>query len=349
MGSIILQGFNWTSHRDNSHYRHVKQSLGDMKRMITKIWLPPSSKSRDPEGYYPLDYYALDSAYGSEEELRSLVDACREESIDVMGELVCWYNFDGIDRFPYKFRGEEIDVQSDHLYEAYEKYVLYMKNIGFTDIRMDFLKSKECYDIGLHMSGLQSVSELRFTGEYWTAMNYDNGYLLKDQNCHRQEIVNYIDKTDGKFHMFDFTLKGVLQEALNNNEYWRLSDDRQMVPGVNGWYASNAVTFIDNHDTLGQHLWPFSYDRNIVIAGYAYILTHPGTPCIYYDHFYDLRSELERLCEIRQEMTAFDVVILQADDVAYKAKIGNIKVQIGMCEHESEILFQTNKVLISAC
>jgi alpha-amylase len=39
------------------------------------------------------------------------------------------------------------------------------------------------------------------------------------------------------------------------------------------------VTFIDNHDTGStQHMWPFPADK--VMQGYAYILTHPGTPMI---------------------------------------------------------------------
>lgn len=350
--SIVLQGFNWTSHHNNKHYNHINDSMIDkMKQMnITKIWLPPSSKSRDPEGYYPLDYYDHDSAYGTKDELKSLLGTCKDNDIDVMGELVCWYDFCGHNRTPYKFNDIEYDIHSESLYDAYEEYLLHMKDIGFTDIRMDFLKSKECYDLGLYVSNLKSVEDLNFVGEYWTAMNYEGEYLMNNQNNHRQEIVDYIDKTHGKFDMFDFTLKGVLQEALNKREYWRLCDERNLLPGVNGWYASNAVTFIDNHDTLGQHLWAFSHDKDIVVAGYAYIMTHPGTPCIYYDHFFDLQHELLKLSEICSLITNNNVTILEACNNLYKAKIGNnIIIQIGRYspEDNTEILFQTNVVLIS--
>lgn len=347
--SIVLQGFNWTSHHNNKHYNHIKKSMMEMKRMnITKIWLPPSSKSRDPEGYYPLEYYDHDSAYGTTKELQSLIDTCREHTIGVMGELVCWYDFCGHNRTPYKFNGVEYDIHSESLYHAYEHYLLHMKDIGFTDIRMDFLKSKECYNLGLYVSHLESVQDLNFVGEYWTAMNYEGEYLMNNQNNHRQEIVDYIDKTHGKFDMFDFTLKGVLQEALNRHEYWRLCDERNLLPGVNGWYASNAVTFIDNHDTLGQHLWTFSHDKEIIIAGYAYIMTHPGTPCIYYDHFYELQYELQKLSTIRQNMEDFDVTILEACNNVYKAKIGDVIIQIGeYVPNGMDVLFQTGLVLIT--
>jgi alpha-amylase len=50
-------------------------------------------------------------------------------------------------------------------------------------------------------------------------------------------------------------------------------------------WPSRAITFIDNHDT-GSTLnhWPFP--NNHLQEGYAYILTHPGTPCVFYDHLY---------------------------------------------------------------
>lgn len=45
------------------------------------------------------------------------------------------------------------------------------------------------------------------------------------------------------------------------------------------------MQFIDNHDT-GSTLnhWPFPSHH--LQEGYAYILTHPGTPCVFYDHLY---------------------------------------------------------------
>lgn len=46
------------------------------------------------------------------------------------------------------------------------------------------------------------------------------------------------------------------------------------------------MTFIDNHDT-GSTLnhWPFPWQH--LPEGYAYLLTHPGTPCVFIDHWND--------------------------------------------------------------
>ena len=68
-----------------------------------------------------------------------------------------------------------------------------------------------------------------------------------------------------------------------------------------GIWPSRAFLFIDNHDTGStlQH-WPFP-TRNLP-EGYAYILTHPGTPVVFYDHFWDnhLHKNIEELMQLRK-------------------------------------------------
>lgn len=69
------------------------------------------------------------------------------------------------------------------------------------------------------------------------------------------------------------------------------------------------MTFTDNHDTgCPQNHWPFPADRQAL--GYAYILTHPGIPCIFGPHFWDrdnaewgadnLGDAIAELVDIRQ-------------------------------------------------
>jgi alpha-amylase len=48
------------------------------------------------------------------------------------------------------------------------------------------------------------------------------------------------------------------------------------------WFASAGST---------QRHWPFPSDR--VSQGYAYILTHPGMPCVAFDHYFDWGSKLQ--------------------------------------------------------
>ena len=85
-------------------------------------------------------------------------------------------------------------------------------------------------------------------GEFWDTLNYGQG-LEYDQDAHRQRIVDWIDATGGICTAFDFTTKGILQEACGRGEFWRLVDKKGRAPGVIGLWPARAVTFIDNHDT----------------------------------------------------------------------------------------------------
>jgi len=85
---------------------------------------------------------------------------------------------------------------------------------------------------------------------------------------------------------------------INNNR-----DVRSCPPGLIGWYPSKAVTFLDNHDTgSSQGHWPFP--SNKILQGYAYILTHSGIPCVFWDHLFDWGPEnakaIRELMEIRR-------------------------------------------------
>ena len=59
---------------------------------------------------------------------------------------------------------------------------------------------------------------------------------------------------------------------LEKCEYWCLSDKKGKPLGVVGWCPSQAVTFIENHDTGStQGHWRFPVWKEK--QGYAYILT----------------------------------------------------------------------------
>jgi alpha-amylase len=92
-----------------------------------------------------------------------------------------------------------------------------------------------------------------------------------------------VHSTGDRAAAFDFTTKGILQEALKSNELWRLKDSNGKPAGLIGVLPQKAVTFIENHDTGStQNNWPFPSDK--LIQGYAYILTHPGIPTIVTHH-----------------------------------------------------------------
>jgi hypothetical protein len=84
-------------------------------------------------------------------------------------------------------------------------------------------------------------------------------------------------------------------------EYWRLRDGANKPAGLLGWWPSRAVTFLENHDT-GSTQGHWRFPGHAIEQGYAYILTHPGTPCVFWDHLSDQRQKdtVARLVAIRK-------------------------------------------------
>jgi len=51
---VILQGFNWESHRPANWYRVLKEQVPDIAAAgFSAIWLPPPSESVSPQGCAP--------------------------------------------------------------------------------------------------------------------------------------------------------------------------------------------------------------------------------------------------------------------------------------------------------
>jgi hypothetical protein len=71
---------------------------------------------------------------------------------------------------------------------------------------------------------------------------YTDAVLNYNQDHHRQRTINWVDSTGGMAAAFDFTTKGILQEALGRNELWRLADAQGRPPGMLGmwWVARGA-------------------------------------------------------------------------------------------------------------
>jgi alpha-amylase len=102
-----------------------------------------------------------------------------------------------------------------------------------------------------------------------------------------------------------------------------------MLPGVIGKNPSHSVTFLDNHDTNN-----FGTSDQIKM-GYAYILTHPGTPCVFWNHWNDagINSVIKTLNILRKNKgitSTASVYIEKYQSGLYAAYINNaIAVKLG--------------------
>jgi len=235
----------------------------------------------------------------------------------------------------------DIDHRNETVQKDLSEWMRWLRDeVGFDGWRWDYAKGFAPWVIGALNAQTNPVFSVI---EYWSAMGYGDGGLNADQDHHRQELCNYVDASvytatehlqyDGDNTVqstgaFDFTTKGILQDAVGKDEFWRLKDKDGNPPGLLGWWPESAITFLDNHDTGStQGHWPFPGE--FAGAGYAYILTHPGYPCLFWDHVFDWGEELKTSIELmvrarirnRVGGRCEEVVIHRADHECYLATI----------------------------
>lgn len=355
---IVFQGFNWESWR-RRWYLELAPKAADLSQSgITAVWFPPPTESVAPQGYMPSDLYNLNSAYGSVEELKQCIEEMHTQDLLALGDVVLnhrcaqkqspngvWNIFGGqlawgpeaivCDDPNFQGRGNpstgdifhaapNIDHSQEFVRRDIKEWLNWLRNdIGFDGWRLDFVRG---FSGGYVKEYIEDTNPAFAIGEYWDSLAYEGGNLCYNQDAHRQRIVNWINATGGTSSAFDVTTKGILHSALHN-QYWRLIDPQGKPTGVMGWWPSRAVTFLENHDTGStQGHWPFPRDK--LAQGHAYILTHPGTPVIFYDHFYDfgLRDTITELIEARRRAGIHcrsPIKIYHANNEGYVAQISD--------------------------
>lgn len=353
---VMIQGFNWTS-ATGTWYDTVKAKAADLQASgINIIWFPPPSDAASKEGYLPRELYKVSSNYGTQAALQAAITEMHNKGIKVLADIVInhrvgttnwadftnpawgsssvckgdeWTgatgNYDSGDGYS---AARDLDHSNATVQTDIKAWLNWLKNtIGFDGWRYDYVKG---YAGSYNKIYNDATSPYFSVGELWPDITGD--YYASGSNCdyHRQKLMNWIDATGATSTVFDFTTKWQLQLACERDEYWRMGT----VPGAIGWYPARSVTFIDNHDTGStQAHWPFPSAK--VMEGYAYILTHPGIPCVFWDHFYNWghHDAIKALIQIRKNngINATSAVsVKESTATVYAAVIGGkVAMKIG--------------------
>jgi alpha-amylase len=370
---ILLQGFHWASHagafdpanRGRKNWYCILQENAAAIRTagFTWVWFPPCSDSLAPQGYIPRRWHVLHTAYGSEDELRAALRAL--QPVKALADVVLNHrvgaatsgadfqdppfpdnraavvrddesgvgtgSHDTGERHPC---GRDLDHTNPGVRATVKDYLRWLRGLGFQGWRYDLCK-------GYHG---------RFIGEYNDATDpeFSVGEFFDSD---RQKVTNWLDGTGGKSTAFDFPTRYLLYDAVMKDDYSRLQSFHggRVVPGgLIGYWPSRAVTFVDNHDTEyrrdEEHRRQYNDTRHFpgktVDMAYAYILTHPGMPCVFWSHYFDwgpvTRQHLDRLLQVRRQHGIWarsGVEIKEARKGLYAAIIdGRVAVKLGACD-----------------
>ena len=362
--AVLLQGFHWNSARysNPNWYNTLLNNVSDLKGMgITHVWFPPPSDSGAVEGYMPRQLNNLNSKYGSSAELTNVVRAFTNNGIKAVADVVVnhrvgttgWSDLTNPNWTTWAIVNNDEcncglgnadtgdgfsaarDLDHRNVGEVQNGITTWLnstiKPVGFSGLRFDYVKGFGASYAGQYANAFGAEF---CVGELWTDLN------LNDVNPHRQAIMNWINGTNNSCGAFDFTTKGLLNDALANGNYWRLKDSAGKPQGALGWWPAMSVTFVDNHDTgpsescsSGQNHWPVPCGA--VMQGYAYILSHPGIPTVYYPHIYNwgLKTPIAALMAARKAAGVHStsaVAIQQATQGLYAAIITGTTRQLAM-------------------
>lgn len=394
---VMLQGFNWesASRTDSSTwynwYSVMEGKASEIKNTFEYVWFPPPSATASfgPEGYLPTELNEFDSYYGTEEELKDVIEAISPAKAiaDIVINHRCgtsdWGDFTNpswtedfysICSDDEGFTGSPVMSSSgkrgnpdtgegysaardlDHTNASVQNGIISwmntkLKALGFVGWRYDFVKGYDGYYVGKYNDSTDAVFAV---GEYWPTDGFNPNY----SQGWKDEIMAWINRTnDGgyKTRAFDFVLKGNLNYAFGyggNTNLWdmsRLADSNNIFRQA----PEYAVTFIDNHDT-GSTQQHWEMDSGDLGPAYAFILTHPGYPCVAWQHYFTgngsqykagnivhgtsntLRQHIDKLIEIRKNSgICYDsqIQILSSSQYLYAAKISgeqyDVVVKIG--------------------
>ena len=361
---VMLQAFYWdcpsAENCEHKWWDLVKSKLPEIARAgFTALWLPPANKAAywKSMGYDPYDFYDLGEFdqqggiptwFGSKAELLGLIESAHDFELQVYADLVFNHN-SGADsqelnpvdnqkrwtkfspksgKFPRDWTcfhpnryetwdGGEFAGMPDICHRTpfvYTELINYsrwlLEEIGFDGFRYDMVKGYGGWMV-------RSIQELRALRGEKSFKPYAVGECW---DCDRT-IGDWLDEanawSDNPVGAFDFPLRWRLGDLCDKYGFsLRTLAER----GVLLWdRPGQAVTFVENHDVVRDH--PIINDK---LLAYAFILTHEGYPCVFWQDYYnwdlaqpDNSNGIDALIKAHEQYAAGPTQILFADDDLY--------------------------------
>lgn len=362
---VMLQGFSWDDYT-NSSWKTLTGKADEYSKYFKLIWVPNSAQAAGQPnmGYMPIYWFPghHNSSFGSESELRAMIAAYKAKGTGIIEDVVInhrvgvnnWADFPsetwngktyklgndavcrtdewasnggnptGANDTGDDFNGaRDLDHTNATVQSNVKAYLNCLLNdLGYAGFRYDMVKGYDGYYTKIYN---QSSNPTYSVGEYWDA-SYD-------------AVTGWINKTDKQSAAFDFPMKYAINEAFSSGNMtklsWKYTDADQCAgiahnPEMRRW----SVTFVDNHDTARDGS-RFPND-NLVEAANAYILSMPGTPCVFLPHYIAHKAAIQKMINARNSVGVHNqstVNVLKNEAGRFVAEVtgtkGKLMVKVG--------------------
>ena len=332
----MLQGFYWDSFAQ-SKWTKLESQADDFASTFDLIWIPQSGKcleSWNTMGYTPYYFFNQNSSFGTEAELRSMIQTFKSKGIGTIADVVVnHHNTNGWWGFPaetyrgvtYQFKTTDIVANDDDgataTQAAKDGVTLSSNNDegeGWGSMRDLDHKSQNVQNIvKAYVKYLKD--DLGYTGFRYDMVKGFNGSHVADYNDYAgieysvgecwdgtSTIRNWIDATNKKSAAFDFQFRYTVRNAINSADWSQLGKQNEgnwpLVSSSfnSGNYRRYAVTFVENHDTERRANAEQDPIKKDTLAANAYLLAMPGTPCVFYTHWLAYKDEIKAMVAARK-------------------------------------------------
>jgi alpha-amylase len=361
---VMLQTFYWNcpqqEGQEGQWWSVIKSRLPEISSAgFTALWLPPANKAAEwnSMGYDPYDYYdlgevdqkgAVPTWFGTKSDLVALITSAHNLNLQVYADMVFnhnsgadsqevnpldgtsrWTKFTpGSGRFPRDWTcfhpcayetwdggtfGDMPDLchRNPAVYTALIEYCRWLlEEIGFDGFRYDMVKGYGGWMV-------RSIQEMRMVRNNASMKPFGVGECWDSERT----IDDWLDETnawsDNPVGAFDFPLRWRLQSLCDD---YGFSLRSLPSPGALVWDSpAQAVTFVENHDVARSS--PIINDK---LLAYAFILTHEGYPCVFWQDYFNYglaqggnKSGIAALVAAHEHYAGGATNVLYVDDNLY--------------------------------
>ena len=343
---VMLQAFYWDSYPANSSnlgygntgWSALLSQVDEIGEYFDLVWLPPCSQSSGGTGYIPKQYSNLNSDWGSETDLRSLISKLKAKNTRAVADIVInhvtgnygWCSFATMDFGSYgKFNPQASWIcNTDEMNTDSGAGDCKGKATGAADdgygSEANYSAARDWDHNNATVRAMCSAylkwlkNDVGFDG--WR-YDYGKGFHHSHINEYNSAagaymaVVEYWDGNSGVIRSrledanwnemaFDFGTKyNALNDGICSFDYSKCKGAGMLGAGL----SKHAVTFVDNHDTFtrngsefgGQNKSMTEEIKDRLLQANAYILSMPGIPCVFYPHWVTYKDAIKPMIEAR--------------------------------------------------
>lgn len=310
----------------NGNIKGVTESLDHIRSLgANAIWLTPifdSIRAKGGEklqasGYFAKDYFSIDPHFGTEDDLRELVNEAHKRGMYVFLDGVFGHHGGvtkpspsghQIDSTPsFNARGEDEEPGNVKYPESLE-YFKEVATYWIDKFEIDGWRLDQAYQLcqnghNYWVEIRQAVQELtdqrRAQGKQWGVL----GYMVGEDWSDAAGINERIFSEDGLISAFDFDGKELISGPMGELDNGGLKNGWEDViriyssPTTRGYLNDSVLTnlFLSNHDgfRVADHFYDQENDIN-VMTRFAILAGYPGPVTLYYgDEFADLSRDYD--------------------------------------------------------